>query len=128
MLRLIRCGIGPFITSENGDPNKPADFNAMLAYSPILNVESAEKSSYPPLLLKAGWRDVRVDPWQAFKLFATLQRKGHSNAYLQVEAEAGHSSWDRPLEMKVRQAADEYAFLVRTLGPLKFQKNVDHPG
>ena len=105
--------------SEYGDPDKKKDFETLIKYSPLHNVQSAKKVKYPPTLIMSAEFDDRVAPWHSFKWVATRQEKGHQdNTYLRVDEDAGHGA-GKPIQKIIENSADRYAFLVRTLGPIR---------
>ncbi len=119
MLRFHTNNYGSAWMSDYGDPRKKEDFEVSIQYSPLHNVQSAKTVQYPPTLIKTGDHDDRVAPWHAFKWAATRQDQGHQkNTYLRVDERAGHGA-GKPTKKVIEECADEYAFLVRTLGPLK---------
>ncbi|MBY0449694.1 MAG: prolyl oligopeptidase family serine peptidase [Cyanobacteria bacterium] len=119
MLRFHTNNYGAAWMSDYGNPEKKADFNVSIQYSPLHNVAPAQSTQYPPTLIMTGDHDDRVAPWHAFKWAATRQEKGHqANTYLRVAEKAGHGS-GKPTQKVIEEAADQYAFLVRTLGPLR---------
>ena len=109
--------------SDYGDPEVKEDFEVSRLYSPLHNVASAEDVTYPPTLITTGDHDDRVAPWHAFKWAATRQEQGHqANTYLRVEEDAGHGA-GKPTAKVIDEAADEYAFLVQTLGAVNPDAN-----
>ena len=109
--------------SDYGDPEVKEDFEVSRLYSPLHNVASAEDVTYPPTLITTGDHDDRVAPWHAFKWAATRQEQGHqANTYLLVEEDAGHGA-GKPTAKVIDEAADEYAFLVQTLGAVNPDAN-----
>src|SRR4029077_6166083 len=71
MLRFHKFTIGWAWTSDFGDPEKQADFETLLTYSPLHNIKPG--SSYPPTLITTSDHDDRVAPAHSFKFAATLQ-------------------------------------------------------
>lgn len=115
MLRYHTWTVGKAWASDYGTVDDPDEFKALLAYSPLHNVKKGE--CYPPTLILTGDHDDRVVPAHSFKFAAALQHaQGCDNPVLiRIETRAGHGA-GRPLWMTIEQIADEYAFLVRTLG------------
>ena len=64
-----------------------------------------------------GDHDDRVLPGHSYKFAATLQRAQSGNApiLLRVARKSGHGS-GKPVKMRIAEAADRWAFLVRALG------------
>jgi len=119
MLRFQTNNYGAAWMSDYGDPSKKEDFDASIKYSPLHNVENADKVKYPPTLIMTGDHDDRVGPWHSFKWAATRQEKGQNdNTYLRVEERAGHGA-GKPTKKVIDNSTDRYAFLVENLGPLK---------
>lgn len=118
MLRFHTDNYGAAWISDYGNPEKKEDFDVSIQYSPLHNVKSAKDVKYPPTLILTGNHDDRVAPWHAFKWAATRQKQGHQDTYLRVEERAGHGA-GKPTQKIIEESADEYAFLVRTLGPLR---------
>jgi prolyl oligopeptidase len=102
----------------------PADFRALLAYSPYHN--AARHSCYPPTLVTTAAQDNRVVPWHSFKFAAALQAAQHcrSPVLIRVETRAGHGA-GKPVWMQVEQVADQWAFAAAALGmpPLPLQSS-----
>jgi prolyl oligopeptidase len=95
--------------SENED-----EYRALRAYSPYHNTE--EGACYPPTLITTADHDDRVVPWHSFKFAAAMQyAQGCANPVLiRVETRAGHGA-GKPTWMRIEEAADEWAFLAKTL-------------
>jgi prolyl oligopeptidase len=98
-----------FGLSENED-----EYRALRAYSPYHNTE--EGACYPPTLITTADHDDRVVPWHSFKFAAAMQySQGCANPVLiRVETRAGHGA-GKPTWMRIEEAADEWAFLAKTL-------------
>ena len=62
---------GEFNITEFGTVKDPAQFKAMLAYSPYEHVEKGV--DYPAVLMLTGANDPRVEPMQSRKMVARLQ-------------------------------------------------------
>lgn len=116
MLRYHRYRIGALWTAEYGDPDDPAAFAWLHAYSPYHHVTDGAR--YPSVLLTTAESDSRVDPMHARKMAARLQaaqaRKSHP-VLLRVESRAGHGA-GKPVAKLVDELADEMAFLFNELG------------
>jgi len=74
---------------EWGNPEDPAIYAAMRAYSPYENVEEVD---HPPLYVTAGLNDPRVQYWEPAKWVARLRKLSTSSApiLLKTEMGAGH--------------------------------------
>jgi prolyl oligopeptidase len=115
MLRVESTPNGAFNVTEFGSVKDPAQFKALLAYSPYHNVKDG--TPYPAVLLTAGANDGRVDPYNSRKFAARLQAASSSGrpVLLRTSASTGHGI-GTGLEERVQELADEYAFLMNQLG------------
>jgi prolyl oligopeptidase len=106
---------GEFNVTEFGSIKDPAQFRALYAYSPLINVKDG--TAYPAVLLTAGDNDGRVAPYESRKMAASLQAASSSNRpiLLRTEAAAGHGI-GTALSTRIEEQADTYAFLVDQLG------------
>ena len=112
MLRVELSTNGQFNVTEIGTVKDPAQFQALLAYSPYHRVRDGVK--YPPVLLTTGDNDPRVEPMQSRKFAARLLAAGARDVLLFTNADAGHSVPERT--QRLRQAAYSYAFIMDRLG------------
>jgi prolyl oligopeptidase len=88
------------------------------AYSPYQNVEPGTR--YPATLLTAGENDSRVHPLHARKMTAALQAATASDpasepVLLWVDRASGHGQ-GKPLDLRIREAADQLVFMADQLG------------
>jgi prolyl oligopeptidase len=115
MLRVESTPNGAFNVTEFGSVKDPAQFEALLAYSPYHNVKDG--TPYPAVLLTAGANDGRVDPYNSRKFAARLQAATSSGrpVLLRTSASTGHGI-GTGLETRIDELADEYAFLMNQLG------------
>ena len=116
MLRYHRFRIGRLWTSEYGDPDDPAAFAWLHAYSPYH--QAREGLRYPSLLFTTAQSDSRVDPMHARKMAARLQELQTDATHpilLRVENRAGHGA-GKPVAKLVDELVDELAFLFHELG------------
>jgi prolyl oligopeptidase len=97
--------------AEYGNPDDPADWEFMKAYSPYHNI-SAEKR-YPPVLITTSTRDDRVHPGHARKMTAALEAAGHQVSYYE-NIEGGHAGAADNAQIAFRSALT-FEFLHRTL-------------
>lgn len=106
---------GEFNVTEFGSVKDPAQFKALYAYSPLVNVKAG--TAYPAVLLAAGDNDGRVSPYESRKMAASLQAASSSDRpiLLRTEAAAGHGV-GTPLSTRIEELADTYSFLVDQLG------------
>ncbi|ROQ28432.1 prolyl oligopeptidase family serine peptidase [Gallaecimonas pentaromativorans] len=114
MLRFQKFTIGWAWTSEYGSADNAADFPYLYAYSPLHNLK---KQAYPATMVMTADHDDRVVPYHSFKFAATLQadQQGNAPVILRVEHNAGHGA-GKPTAMKIREASDIFAFLLKNLG------------
>jgi prolyl oligopeptidase len=115
MLRVELTPNGAFNVTEFGTVKDPAQFKALLAYSPYHNVKDG--TAYPAILLTTGENDGRVDPYNSRKMAARLQAanpKGRP-VLLRVSMDTGHGM-GTSLEKRVDENADMMAFLMSQLG------------
>lgn len=102
-------------SSDYGLSENEAEFKAQLAYSPLHNVRKGV--CYPPTLVTTAERDDRVVPWHSYKFAAALQEAQACGnpVMLRVETRAGHGA-GKPVWMQIEDFADQWAFLVKSLG------------
>jgi prolyl oligopeptidase len=114
MLRFHKFTIGWGWTSDYGSPDDPQEFKALYAYSPYHNLRPG--TAYPPTLITTADHDDRVVPAHSFKFAAALQRAnaGPHPTLIRIDTRAGHGG-GKPVSKKIEEAADELAFLLRTL-------------
>ncbi|MFI5183673.1 MAG: prolyl oligopeptidase family protein [Vicinamibacteria bacterium] len=72
---------------EYGDPDDPAQWEFLKAFSPYLNV--AKGTRYPRTLFTTSTRDDRVHPGHARKMVAKMKAQGHDVLYYE-NTEGGH--------------------------------------
>ncbi|MBN3895798.1 MAG: S9 family peptidase [Nostoc sp. NOS(2021)] len=114
MLRFHKFTIGWAWTSEYGSADNPQEFPALYAYSPLHNIKPA--TAYPATLITTADHDDRVVPAHSFKFAAALQEAhaGDAPTLIRIETKAGHGA-GKPTAKIIEEAADKWAFLVRTL-------------
>lgn len=115
MLRFHKFTIGWGWQSDYGSPDKPDEFAAIYAYSPLHNLKPG--TSYPATMVTTADHDDRVVPAHSFKFAAALQaaHKGDAPVLIRIETKAGHGA-GKPTAKVIEEAADRWAFLVRNLG------------
>lgn len=106
---------------EYGSSEDPDQFRFILEYSPYQNIRPGVK--YPAVLVTAGENDARTHPMHARKFAAALRAATASDpvqepVLLWVDREAGHGQ-GKPLNLRIREIADERIFLMRQLGMLR---------
>lgn len=118
MIRYQHFLMARYWVPEYGSAEDPDQFEFIQAYSPYQHVEAG--TAYPAVLLTAGENDTRVHPLHARKMAAALQAASSSDSeqdpiLLWVDRSAGHGQ-GKPLELRVRDAADQVAFMAWQLG------------
>ncbi|HYE02898.1 MAG TPA: prolyl oligopeptidase family serine peptidase [Phycisphaerales bacterium] len=121
MLRFDVMGtIGHAWRSDYGSASSddPAEFRALLAYSPYHNIRVGP--CYPATMITTGDHDDRVVPAHSFKFAAALQhaqaqaRDCDHPVLIRIETRAGHGA-GKPTAMQIEERADMWTFLVRAL-------------
>ena len=115
MLRFASFTIGYAWVADYGDVKNPEEFAALRAYSPYHNLKPGTR--YPATLVTTADHDDRVFPAHSFKFAAALQaaQAGEAPTLIRLETRAGHGA-GKPTSMRLDEAADILAFLVRSLG------------
>ena len=100
--------------SEYGTAGDPAQFHALLEYSPVQTV--AEGVCYPSIFVAPGERDEIAPPLHAYKFVASLQHAQTCRApvLLRVSWGAGHAA-GATVEDSIDTWTDQLAFLDRVL-------------
>lgn len=117
MLRFHRFGAGRYWTPEYGNAqDDPELFEAMVAYSPLHNVDPA--GHYPPTLITTAEFDDRVVPLHSFKWGAAMQAAStnESPVLIRIDRRAGHGL-GKPTSKQIEEAADIYGFFLHHLRP-----------
>ena len=120
MLRYQYFSMARYWVPEYGSAENPAQLAFLRAYSPYQNVKPG--TDYPAVLLTAGENDSRVHASHARKMAAALQAAtadvpGAKPVLLWVDREAGHGQ-GKPLNLKIRDTADQRIFFMWQLGML----------
>lgn len=120
MVRFQNFLMAKYWVPEYGSSENPAQFKTIMAYSPYHNIKKGTK--YPAVMLTAGENDSRVHPLHARKMAAALREASGSDQttrpiLLWVDREAGHGQ-GKPLNLRIRDAADQRIFLMWQLGML----------
>ena len=115
MLRFQKFTIGWAWVSDYGSSENADEFEALYAYSPLHNIKPG--TSYPPTLITTADHDDRVWPGHSFKFAAAMQaaQAGPAPILIRIETKAGHGA-GKPTSKIIEEAADRWAFLVKTLG------------
>lgn len=114
MLRFHKFTIGWAWISEYGSADNSEEFPVLYAYSPLHNIKP--DTAYPATLITTADHDDRVVPAHSFKFAAALQEAhaGDAPVLIRIETKAGHGA-GKPTAKIIEEAADKWAFLVRTL-------------
>ena len=114
MLRYNKFTIGAAWEGDYGSPQKPDEFKALRAYSPLHNIRKG--GQYPPTFITTSDHDDRVVPGHSFKYTATLQasQAGPAPILIRIETRAGHGA-GKPTSKQIDEAADRFAFLMHEL-------------
>jgi prolyl oligopeptidase len=118
MLRYEHFLMARYWVPEYGTAEDAAQFEYLRRYSPYQRI--AQGTQYPAVLLTAGENDSRVHPMHARKFAAALQAATGSDpdarpVLLRVDRDVGHGP-GKPLELRIRDAADEVLFMAWQLG------------
>jgi prolyl oligopeptidase len=115
MLRYHRFLVARLWIPEYGDPEDPAAFKWLRAYSPYHNIPGPFDG--PSSLIMAAESDTRVAPLHARKFAALLQAQSTSGrpVLLRIETKAGHGA-GKPTSKIVDEYVDIWRFLGQELG------------
>lgn len=121
MLRYQNFLMARYWVPEYGSSAEESQFAYLRKYSPYHNIKAGTK--YPAVFLTAGENDTRVHPLHARKMAAALQAATASDqsekpVLLWVDRESGHGQ-GKPLNLRIRDAADTRIFLMWQLGMLR---------
>lgn len=115
-LLALRSRIGEAQWSEFGNPNLPAEYDAIRAWSPLQNVQ---KKEYPAILLTPGGEDDRVSPAHSYKMLAQLQ---YANPYnklpllMYIAEKSGHVFSNSDTNSIIAESSRQFCFVEQTLG------------
>ncbi|XP_026683453.1 prolyl endopeptidase-like [Diaphorina citri] len=99
MLKFNKFTIGYFWESDYGSPANSSQFEYLLGYSPLHNIQGPNElkgKQYPATLLMTADHDDRVSPVHSLKFAATLQEKLRDYPHqtnpllIRIETKAGH--------------------------------------
>ncbi|PWN33982.1 alpha/beta-hydrolase [Meira miltonrushii] len=113
----LRSRLGQAQWSEFGNPNIPAEFDAIRAWSPLQNTVKGKQ--YPAMLLAAGQDDDRVSPAHSYKMIAQMQYEHPNNKHpllLYVASGTGHTAAGTSTEGATLQAAHQFCMIEQALG------------
>ncbi len=114
MLRFSKFTIGWAWESDYGSVDKKDEFENLLAYSPLHNIE--KDKCYPTTLVTTASRDDRVVPSHSYKFAAKLQEyQGCENPILiRVEDRAGHGA-GTPKDKIINQISEIYGYALKEI-------------
>ena len=114
MLRFSKFTIGWAWESDYGSVDKKDEFENLLAYSPLHNIE--KDKCYPTTLVTTASRDDRVVPSHSYKFAAKLQEyQGCENTILiRIEDRAGHGA-GTPKDKIINQISEIYGFALKEI-------------
>jgi prolyl oligopeptidase len=114
MLRFHKFTIGWAWVADYGSSDKPDEFKALYAYSPLHNIKAGGK--YPATLITTADHDDRVVPAHSFKYVAALQaaQGGSAPVLIRIDTKSGHGASNT--KKTIETTADIYAFILYNLG------------
>ena len=114
MLRFSKFTIGWAWESDYGSVDKKDEFENLLAYSPLHNIE--KDKCYPTTLVTTASRDDRVVPSHSYKFAAKLQEyQGCENPILiRIEDRAGHGA-GTPKDKIINQVSEIYGYALNSI-------------
>ena len=114
MLRFSQFTIGWAWESDYGSVDKKNEFENLLAYSPLHNIE--KDKCYPTTLVTTASRDDRVVPSHSYKFAAKLQEyQGCENPILiRIEDRAGHGA-GTPKDKIINQISEIYGYALKEI-------------
>lgn len=114
MLRFHQFTAGRYWVDDYGSSDNAEEFEALLKYSPYHNIKPG--TCYPPTMVLTADTDDRVVPGHSFKFAAALQaaQACDNPILIRIESRAGHGA-GTPTSKLIENAADQWAFLVKTL-------------
>ena len=99
---------------EWGNPNRKAEYDYLLSYSPYDNVKA---QAYPAMLVTGAFNDTQVMVWNPAKWVAKLRalKTDHNPLLLVTNMASGHSGASGRTE-RYKLTALKYAFMLHMLG------------
>jgi prolyl oligopeptidase len=115
MIRYPRFLIARYWIPEYGDPEREEDFRVLLAYSPYHRVRQG--IDHPPVLVRTGLHDIRVDPMHARKFVARLQGNAAQRhpVLLYADRSSGHGS-GKSVPDQILESTREWTWICHHLG------------
>lgn len=110
MIRYERSLVGRLWNKEYGSVENKKEFKNLLKYSPYHNIKKG--INYPAILIDAGEKDARVDPFHAKKMCASFQYATISDlpVLLRIEKKSGHGL-GKPLNQWIEEYTDIWSFI-----------------
>lgn len=110
MLRYHEFTIGRAWATDYGLSENESDFDYLIAYSPLHNIE---KTTYPATLITTADHDDRVVPAHSFKFASELQKnhRGDNPVLIRIETSAGHGA-GKPTSKRIEESADMMSFML----------------
>jgi prolyl oligopeptidase len=114
MLRYHQFTIGKHWASDYGTSEDPAQFKALIKYSPLHNLKAG--TCYPATMITTADHDDRVVPAHSFKFAAAAQaaQGGAAPIIIRIDVKAGHGA-GKPTAKVIEEAADRWGFLSHAL-------------
>ena len=114
MLRYHKFTIGWAWATDYGSSDNPEDFEYLVKYSPLHNLNAAD---YPATMVTTADHDDRVVPAHSFKFAAELQHQhtGNNPVVIRVETSAGHGA-GKPTSKIIDEYADILSFMYYNMG------------
>ncbi|KAI0229206.1 Prolyl endopeptidase [Lamellibrachia satsuma] len=122
MLRFHKFTIGHAWTTDYGCSEIPDEFNWLIKYSPLHNIQppAETKMQYPAVLLLTGDHDDRVVPLHSLKFIAQLQHlvgncdKQRNPLLTRIDTKSGHGA-GKPTAKIIEEYTDIYCFIAKNL-------------
>ena len=114
MLRFSKFTIGWAWESDYGSVDKKDEFENLLAYSPLHNIE--KDKCYPTTLVTTASRDDRVVPSHSYKFAAKLQeyQSCENPILIRIEDRAGHGA-GTPKDKIINQISEIYGYALKEI-------------
>ncbi|CAN5857721.1 prolyl oligopeptidase family serine peptidase [soil metagenome] len=114
MLRFHKFTIGWNWIADYGSSDKPDEFAALYAYSPLHNIKPGGK--YPATLITTADHDDRVVPAHSFKYVSALQaaQGGEAPILIRIDTKSGHGASNT--KKAIETTADIYSFILHNVG------------
>jgi len=113
MLRYHKFSAGVFWVPEYGSADDPRHFPFLTAYSPLHNLKPG--TCYPATLVTTADHDDRVVPGHSYKYASTLQAAQGCDRPVLIRIETQGSHGYRPLDRRIAEQADVWAFTAHHL-------------